>query len=103
MKKYFILPLAVIALTGCNSEPHPSPVTEVEVDHAAMGHGSSNPGVTTADSAATLAYKDANDAMHRDMAVQFTGDPDADFVAAMIPHHEGAVTMTRIALEPVHF
>ena len=49
-------------------------------------------------SESTKAYMAANDAMHKDMAVEFTGDADADFMAAMIPHHEGAVEMAKIAL-----
>lgn len=52
-----------------------------------------------ANTAATEALRAASDRMHHAMAVEFTGDPDRDFVRAMIPHHEGAVEMARIAIE----
>jgi uncharacterized protein (DUF305 family) len=39
------------------------------------------------------------DAMMRDMhAAAHTGNPDIDFLAMMIPHHEGAVEMARLLL-----
>ena len=39
------------------------------------------------------------DRMMRDMhAPGYTGDPDIDFLAMMIPHHEGAVEMARLEL-----
>ena len=40
----------------------------------------------------------ANEKMHRDMAITYTGDADRDFAASMIPHHEGAITMARVQL-----
>ena len=36
--------------------------------------------------------------MMADMDVKPTGDVDADFVAAMIPHHQGAIDMARALL-----
>ena len=39
------------------------------------------------------------DRMMRDMhAPGYSGDPDVDFLAMMIPHHEGAVEMARLVL-----
>ena len=39
------------------------------------------------------------DKMMRDMhAPGYTGDADADFLAMMIPHHDGAVEMARLVL-----
>ncbi|WP_102107084.1 CopM family metallochaperone [Oceaniglobus roseus] len=36
--------------------------------------------------------------MHSDMDIAPTGDPDRDFLAAMIPHHEGAIAMADYVL-----
>jgi uncharacterized protein (DUF305 family) len=33
------------------------------------------------------------------MGITMTGDPDRDFLAMMIPHHQGAVDMARIVVE----
>ena len=41
----------------------------------------------------------AMETMHRDMAVAPSGNPDRDFAAMMIPHHQGAIDMARIQLQ----
>ena len=51
------------------------------------------------DEAAYLAENDAAMAkMMQDMAVKPAGDVDRDFVAMMIPHHQGAIDMARALL-----
>lgn len=47
----------------------------------------------------SMAYMEANDRMHKGMAIEFTGNADVDFIRGMIPHHQGAVEMARIVLE----
>ncbi|MGL4974510.1 MAG: CopM family metallochaperone [Bosea sp. (in: a-proteobacteria)] len=49
-------------------------------------------------STATKAYQAANDKMHKDMAIAFSGNADVDFVKGMIPHHQGAVDMAKVVL-----
>jgi uncharacterized protein (DUF305 family) len=47
----------------------------------------------------TKAFEEANDRMHRDMAIRYSGNADRDFVAGMIPHHQGAIDMARAVLK----
>jgi uncharacterized protein (DUF305 family) len=42
------------------------------------------------------AYTAVNMKMHKDMMITSTNDADKDFLAGMIPHHEGAVAMAKI-------
>jgi uncharacterized protein (DUF305 family) len=77
---------AMAALAAC-SQPH----------HAAIDHA------PTAGSAAPHGFAGEMEAgmqaMTRNMhAPGFTGNPDVDFLAMMIPHHQGAVEMARLAL-----
>ena len=48
----------------------------------------------------TPAFKAADDKMMHDMsAPEYTGDADKDFVAHMIPHHQGAIEMAQVELK----
>ena len=61
--------------------------------HNHHGHGKT---ATAQESEATKGYRTANDRMHKDMAIKYTGNPDVDFVLGMIPHHQGAIDMARV-------
>jgi uncharacterized protein (DUF305 family) len=37
--------------------------------------------------------------MHHAMMLSPSGDPDRDFAAMMIPHHQGAIDMARVQLQ----
>ena len=37
--------------------------------------------------------------MDRGMAIAHSGDPDRDFAAMMIPHHQGAIDMAKAELQ----
>lgn len=53
-------------------------------------------------SPADQAYAKANAAMMADMVVKPSGDADRDFVAMMLPHHQGAVDMAKVELRYGH-
>lgn len=79
--------------------PAPAPAVQPPAAGAADPHRhGATPPAGAAQSPSTAAFIAANEVMHRDMAIAFTGDADRDFAAAMIPHHEGAIAMARIQL-----
>lgn len=63
------------------------------------GHGSAPTPAAAQEAASTQEYRAANDRMHRDMTIAYTGNADRDFAAGMIPHHQGAIDMAKVVLE----
>ncbi|GLS14755.1 MULTISPECIES: CopM family metallochaperone [Hydrogenophaga] len=66
-----------------------------QTDHA--GHGAPAAAAQKA-APSSQEFQAANDRMHRDMGVALTGDADRDFLAGMIPHHQGAIDMAEVVL-----
>lgn len=74
-----------------------TPLSHAQSDsHAHESHGQA---ASPSENPAVAAFQAANDRMHEDMNMAFSGDPDVDFAKGMIPHHEGAIAMAEIVLE----
>ncbi|MFC3206661.1 CopM family metallochaperone [Aquamicrobium soli] len=88
-RKILLAPMAAVALLGAQLAGMPAQSAQMNHDMAAAA---------TDDPAA--GYQAAMDKMHRDMmAMQYTGNADADFVRAMIPHHQAAIDMAKVLLD----
>lgn len=68
-----------------------TPVLAQDSGHSGHAMGDTGP--------ASTAFMAANDKMHQDMAIEYTGNADLDFIRSMIPHHQGAVDMAKVVLE----
>lgn len=83
---------------GGHGQPAPGP------NHQGMHHGGQHgghgqPAAKANEPASTTAFRAANDRMHKDMDIKFSGNADIDFIRGMIPHHQGAIDMARVVLE----
>ena len=75
--------------------------SQMNTPEPTSGHAGHNMSAqaTDADGPSSEAYRVANDKMHAEMTIDFTGDADIDFMQGMIPHHQGAIDMARVVLE----
>jgi uncharacterized protein (DUF305 family) len=88
MMRYAVL-LALSCLAASPAHTQTAPMPGMPHDMAPV------PG----EAASTTAYKNAIETMHKDMMIDYTGNADRDFVAGMIPHHEGAIGMAQVELK----
>ena len=91
---------AAIAHDDASHKGHTPTATEASDAHQAdMQKMIADMMPAPSDPASTKAFKQADMAMMHDMHVAYTGDPDVDFRTHMIPHHQGAIDMAKVALK----
>jgi uncharacterized protein (DUF305 family) len=93
MRKFSMLLPAALLLSGCNAADSFNQVGDaVKAEQAKQAEAA-------AQTPAQKAYAAANAKMHSGMAANIPADADEAFMAGMIPHHQGAVDMAKIALQ----
>ena len=115
MKRYILTAAAALTLAGVavaqpamqhgtGTMPMPMPQTMPHpMPHhgqgAAAGHTMPMMQAPAGATPATRAYIAVMNRMHEGMMMTYSGNADRDFAAGMIPHHQGAIDMARVALE----
>ena len=91
-----VVGIVVAANAQTAHEGHGSRPTTGQADAVPM---QKNMMPAASDPASTKEFKDAHMAMLKNMHQPFTGNPDVDFRVHMIPHHQGAIDMAKVALK----
>lgn len=84
---------------GHHGQASPAPQGGAAPPAAPHQHGGPASAPATGEHPSVAGYRAANDRMHRDMDIRFSGNADVDFVRGMIPHHQGAIDMAKVVLE----
>ncbi|KMY86926.1 putative exported protein [Candidatus Paraburkholderia calva] len=96
MKRTTILLALVTALCGSTAIAQ----TAASSHDAMSGMKMDKPAGGESESPSTAAFQAADHSMMSGMSnIQYTGAADRDFVAHMIPHHEGAVEIAKVELK----
>lgn len=84
--------IAAIGTSSFAQEPKP-------MDGMGMNHGAMEALPKGDQGPSSQGFVAANNKMHRDMAITFSGNADVDFIKGMIAHHQGAIDMSKVELQ----